>query len=352
MKFGLSFLPDVTEDQLTAARYFADVAGLCKWGESVGFDYVKMTEHYMHAYGGFCPSPLTFLSWIGAQTKSIRLLTGCVIPSFHHPVELASHTTMVDALTEGRLEVGFARGYLPHEFDTFGINMDTSSRRFEESVQAVIRLWTERGVTLRTPFFSFDDVTILPRPTQASLPPFWIAAVKSRRSFERAGILGANLLINPSVTRGDIDNISTYRDAFRSHHPNKLPRVAASVPVFVNADSNEARLVADEYLRKYLKVWASATSAWGNRTSSSYAAYTGMSRFIGSLTAKDLRLSGSAIVGDPVEVSAKIRSFQQLLGVDVMLCQVDYGGMPADLARASMELFAREVMPEFRSNEE
>lgn len=348
MKFGLSFLPDVTDEDLAAAQYYADAAELCIWSEVAGFDYVKMTEHYMHPYGGFCPSPLTFLSWIGAQTTSIRLLTGCVIPSFHHPVQLASHATMTDALTGGRLEVGFARGYLPHEFETFGIDMNSSDERFEESLRAVLRLWAERNVTLRSPFFEFEDVTVLPRPTQKGQLPFWIAAVKSPRSFERAGRLGANLLVNPSVAKADARNIAAYRQTFRGAHPGREPRIAASVPVFVHENANEARHIADEYLRKYLDVWASATAGWGYRSSADYASYTGMSRFIHSLTAKDLRLSGSAIVGDPAEVSSKLRSFERLLGIDVLLCQVDYGGMPASLARASMELFAKEVMPSFR----
>jgi hypothetical protein len=56
MQFGLSFLPDVSMDSLSAAEYFASRLDLCEMTEAEGFASVKMTEHYLMAYGGFCRS--------------------------------------------------------------------------------------------------------------------------------------------------------------------------------------------------------------------------------------------------------------------------------------------------------
>src|SRR6185312_9074176 len=104
-----------------------------------GFDYVKMTEHYLGNYGGYCPSPLTFLAAVAGQTSRIRLMTGCVLPAFHHPVQLAAHTAMLDALSGGRLDVGFARAWLPYEFQALGVPLDSSRDRFEATIRAVLR---------------------------------------------------------------------------------------------------------------------------------------------------------------------------------------------------------------------
>ncbi|MFR9795083.1 LLM class flavin-dependent oxidoreductase [Streptomyces sp. MS06] len=346
MRFGVSFLPDSAPDTKPATEYFQDVLRMSRIADESGMHYVKMTEHYLHPYGGYCPSPLAFLSAVAAQTRSIRLMTGCVLPVFHHPIDLASRIAMVDALSEGRLEIGFARAYLPYEFEALGVPMDGSRARFEATVDAVGRLLTEEQVTLDTPFFSFRDATVLPRPTQRPRPPFWIAAVRSPESFVRIGELGHGLLITPSGTSFDDALVASYRDSFAaSRGAGEAPRVAASLPLFVAETDQEARRVADVHLDRYLKVWTSALNRWDDTTSSDYQGYTGFNRIARTLTAKDLRSSGTAFVGSPAHVVEQIGRFQERLAADVLLWQTDFGGLGGTEAFRSLELFASEVMP-------
>ena len=106
---------------------------------------------------------------------------------------------MLDAITGGRLDVGFARAFLPYEFRHFGVSMDESVARFEEGVEQV-RLLLENEWHRRTGgFHLFKDVTSLPRPTQKPRPPFYLAAVGTPESFVRAGRLGYNLMAIPGV---------------------------------------------------------------------------------------------------------------------------------------------------------
>ena len=65
------------------------------------------------SYGGYSPDPLIFLSAAAAVTRSLRLVTGAVLPVFNHPLKLAGQIGMVDAISGGRLEVGFARASCP-----------------------------------------------------------------------------------------------------------------------------------------------------------------------------------------------------------------------------------------------
>src|SRR3990167_7852138 len=125
MDFGLSFLPDVNHTKLPAPDYFDHAIALSKFADAAGFKTIKMTEHYLHDYGGYCPSPLIFLASVAAITKHIRLMTGCILPAFHHPIQIAAETALLDAISKGRLDVGFARAYLPYEFSAFGIDIDT-----------------------------------------------------------------------------------------------------------------------------------------------------------------------------------------------------------------------------------
>ena len=345
---GLSFLPDSdARAGLSAPDYYAMLLQLSDLAESEGMSHVKITEHYLQAYGGYCPSPLAFLAAVAARTRRIRLMTGCLLPAFHHPLQMAAETAMVDAISNGRLDVGVARAYMPYEFDAFGVDMNTSRERFDTTVAAVHRLWSEQGVSADTPFFSYADVTSLPRPVQPDGPPVWVAAVRSAESFVAAGRAGHGLLVTPSLSPlSDVaDMIETYRDNFVPRNPGEKSRVLASLPLFV-ADSDEtARRIADPLLDHYLRIWAEAADAWSTRRSTDYRGYTGMGYALRAFSPEKLRTVGGAVVGSVAHVIDRIETIQDNLRVDGFLWQVDSGGVDAVTARANVELFCAEVAP-------
>ena len=167
MEFGVQFFPAVGPDQKGADHYWREALGLTQLAEQLGFTNVRTVEHYFLPYGGYSPDPLIFLSAAAAVTRSLRLVTGAVLPVFNHPLKLAGQIGMVDAISGGRLEVGFARAFLPHEFARFGISMDESRARFDEGLELIRRLLEEEQVTARGRFHSFEGVTSLPRPPRS-----------------------------------------------------------------------------------------------------------------------------------------------------------------------------------------
>ncbi|MFF4909212.1 LLM class flavin-dependent oxidoreductase [Streptomyces sp. NPDC001260] len=352
VRFGLSFLPDCTPETKSPQAYFSDALELSVQAEIGGLDSVKMTEHYLHYYGGYCPSPLGFLSAVAARTKSVRLITGCVLPVFHHPIQLAAEAAQVDAISGGRLDVGFARAYLPDEFDALGLEMDESTDRFRESIRAVQRIWTEEKVSEQTPFFSYRDVTGLPRPTQRPHPPMWGAAVRTPESFTWLGTEGLGLLITPLISPHEFrDHLTLYRDAFQAAHADSglRPRVAASLPLVVADTDERAAEIAETYLRRYLDVWAEAVSPWDKRESSAYRGYSGFGWMLRGLQPAKLYTEGGAIVGSPATVVERIRAFNDHIGgVDQILWQIDFGAMPLPEARRTLELFCDKVLPEVK----
>ncbi|MEZ0074776.1 LLM class flavin-dependent oxidoreductase [Planotetraspora sp. GP83] len=351
MFHGLSLLPDCAPGTKAPDDYFRDVLLLSRLADQGGMSHVKMTEHYLGAYGGYCPSPLAFLSAVAAATTRIRLMTGCVLPVFHHPVQLASEAAMVDAISGGRLDVGFARAYLPQEFDAFQVPLDGSRERFTATIDAVRRLWTEENVSVDTPFFRFEGVTALPRPVQRPHPPVWIAAVRSRSSFAWIGEQGYNLLVTPALTPlGEMsDHIAVYREAHADAGHAHRPQVVASLPLYVGDSDEEARRTADPLLRSYLDVWAAATDSWLSVASDDYRGYTGMSRAIRALDATSFRTMGSAVVGAPATVVDRVQEITEVLGADGFLWQMDFGAVPGQIAVASLERFLDKVLPSLSS---
>src|ERR1700758_2926390 len=215
MEFGVQFFPSVSPALKSPAQYWDEALVLTQLAEQLGFRHVRTVEHYFHAYGGYSPDPLIFLSAAAAVARSIRLITGAVLPVFNNPLKLAGQIGMVDAISGRRLEVGFARAFLPHEFARFGISMDESRARFEEGMEQVRLLLEEEKVTAQGRFHSFRDVTSLPRATQKPRPPFWIAALATRVTFEVAGRFGHYLMGIPLVGAHMASLLKIYRDAWK-----------------------------------------------------------------------------------------------------------------------------------------
>src|SRR5579859_2473574 len=349
MRFGVSFLPDADPSTKEACAYFSDALALSALADEGGLHFIKMTEHYLQPYGGYCPSPLSFLSAVAARTQRIRLLTGGILPVFHHPLQIASEAAMLDAISGGRAEIGFARAYMPYEFDAFGIPMDGSRERFVETVNAVTRLWREPEVTLASKFFAFSNARALPRCTQSPHPPVWVAAAGSPQSFEWIGQQGFKLLVNAGMGGNEALSklISTYRQAFAKAHGNAdtFPEVGISLPLFIRHEDRAAEAEGDPFLQHYLDVWMHAAKAWDTTRSTDYPGYAYMGYALRKDSAKAMRERHAAIVGSPAHVIEQIEQLRSELGVETILWQIDFGAMPGEEARRTLTLFIEQVLP-------
>jgi alkanesulfonate monooxygenase SsuD/methylene tetrahydromethanopterin reductase-like flavin-dependent oxidoreductase (luciferase family) len=351
MEFGLSLLPDTGPDERSAQEYYENVLTVSRLADQTGLEYIKMTEHYLQPYGGYCPAPLIFLSAVAGVTSRIRLMTGGIQASFHHPVQLAAQTAQLDALSKGRLDVGFARAFLPYEFEAFGIDIDTSTERFRATVQAVLRLWAGQKTSEDNAFFRYTDATSYPRPTQQPHPPVWGAALLTKSSFEWLGDMGLNLLIATPPRPDDMararELIECYRERFgaSARGAGRRPKVAVSVPLLLAESDDEARDSGRELLRRHWERFSEAAAVWQNRTSSAYEGYQAAVRKKFGSTVSDTELEGTAVFGSPENAVRKVRAIREALTPDVILWQVDFGQQPLKTMERTVRLFAEEVRP-------
>src|SRR5262249_19635957 len=153
----------------------------------LGFRHIRTVEHYFTRYGGYSPNPIVFLFAASQGTKTKRLVIGGVLPVFNHPFQLGGGIALLGGISGGRLAVGFARAFLPHELRRFGVSTDESHARFREGLEQIELLLTQENATHRGRFHSFENVTSLPRPTQRPRPKSYIAATQTPESFEFTG---------------------------------------------------------------------------------------------------------------------------------------------------------------------
>ncbi len=350
MEFGVQFFPAVGPADKSGQDYWQDslkLVGLC---DELGYTNVRTVEHYFRPYGGYSPNPIVFLSAAAMKSAKARLITGAVLPVFNHPLKLAGEIGMLDAISGGRLEVGFARAFLPHEFRRFGISPDESRVRFEEGVSQITQLLEQENVTCEGRFHSFKDVTSLPRPTQKPRPPFWIAAVSTPESFEKAGAAGHSVMCVPFASDKMKELLSLYRESWRkAGHPGH-GRIMLSFHMFCAPTFEAAKKIAKEEIERYLKQFAGAASDWAEGTSSKD--YIGYDKMVAALNAEtfDSQVEKNiGWVGSPASIAEQIHAFADSIGgFDVASLQVNFGHIPHAEAERSMRLFAEQVIPKFR----
>ena len=262
MKFGVQFFPDVSPQQKSARDYFRDCLEIAAAAEPLGFTHVRTVEHYFNYYGGYSPNPIVFLTALSQVTKTSRLVTGAVLPVFNKPLKLAGEIGMLDAISNGRLEVGFARAFLPHEFRRFGISPNESVARFREGIEQVELLLTREDVTHHGEFHRIENTTSLPRPTQLPRPPFYIAALTTPESFEFAGRMGYKVMAIPMLAAKMRELLPIYRDAWRKAGHAGDSEVMLAFHMLCHKDSRTAREMARTPYANYLNSLVSAASDW------------------------------------------------------------------------------------------
>ena len=349
MEFGVQFFPDVEPARKSATDYFREALVLTHEAEGLGFTHIRIVEHYFHYYGGYSPNPMLFLAAAAQQTHRARLVTGAVLPAFNHPLKLAGEIGMLDAISGGRLDVGFARAFLPHEFRRFGRSPDESVARFREGIEQVELLLTQENVTHHGRFYAIENTTSLPRPTQKPRPKFYIAAQNTLDSFAFAGQAGHSVMAIPLTGAAMRPLLATYRDAWqRAGHPG-AGEVMLAFHMFCDEDGARARAFASPFLDAYLRSLIEAAADWlDGRASADYPGYDRMIDKLRQSTAADQIASGAAWVGSPGEIITAIeRSREEFGRFEHASLQVNFNMMPPSAAQASMRLFSEKVMPRF-----
>jgi alkanesulfonate monooxygenase SsuD/methylene tetrahydromethanopterin reductase-like flavin-dependent oxidoreductase (luciferase family) len=347
MQFGVQFFPNFRPQDKSAAEYFAQSLDVAEEAETLGFTHARSVEHYFERYGGYSPNPIVFLAAAAQRTKKMRLVTGAVVPAFNNPIKLAGEIAMLDAISQGRFDVGFARAFLPHEFRRFRISPDESVARFREGLEQVDLLLTQENVSHHGQFHAFDNVTSLPRPTQKPRPKFYIASTRTPDSFEFAGRAGHALMSIPIGPLKDL--LPIYRKAWReAGHPGD-GEVMIAFHMFCHEDARLAREIPRRQFEDYFVALFESAGEWTQgMASKDYRGYDDSIGRMKNFTLETQIEARGALVGTPDEIKTIIRGFETSIGkFEHASLQINFGTLDIAEAQKSMRLFAREVMPAF-----
>jgi alkanesulfonate monooxygenase SsuD/methylene tetrahydromethanopterin reductase-like flavin-dependent oxidoreductase (luciferase family) len=346
VRFGINFFPSFRAEDSSTADYYDQSLRLAVRAEELGYHSVKTVEHSFYDYGGHSPNPCVFLSAIAARTRRIRLVTGAVIPAFHHPAHLGGDLAMLDNMSRGRLDAGFGRAFLPKEFEVYGVPMAESRARFEEAIGMIRRLWTEERVTAKGNYWNLEDVRLMPRVVQKPHPPVWIAAISTEESFLYAARNGFNLMIVPYAGKpGQLQEfVKAYRQQFAGAGE---PQVQVAQFCYVAEKREEAMAGFDRICKRYLQTFADAVVSWKGRNESDYPGYDKMVASILATTPEKILAQGGAFVGTPDDVAKQVQQCIDAFGPVEPSMQISFGGSKDEEAFRTLELMAEKVFPRF-----
>src|SRR5215467_15136217 len=166
-----------------------------------GFDAVWLAEHHFTTFS-VCPSVHMLGVLAAARTRRLRIGTAVSLAALYHPLRLAEEVALLDVLSGGRVNWGAGRGFERSEFEAFGIPGEESASRFHETVDIVLKAWTNEKLTYQGKYYSYDGVEVLPKPVQAPHPPVWMAA-SSAPAIDWAASQGFSILMDPHCSRDE-----------------------------------------------------------------------------------------------------------------------------------------------------
>lgn len=142
MKFSLFAHMERISEADDQKQLYDEFIQLCKIADDGGMHAVWTGEHHGMNFT-ISPNPFLNLIDVARHTKNVRLGTGTVIAPFWHPIRLAGEAAMTDIITEGRLDLGIARGAYSFEYERMMPGMDAweAYQRMRELIPAVQGLW-------------------------------------------------------------------------------------------------------------------------------------------------------------------------------------------------------------------
>jgi alkanesulfonate monooxygenase SsuD/methylene tetrahydromethanopterin reductase-like flavin-dependent oxidoreductase (luciferase family) len=328
--------------------------------DRLGFETVWCVEHHFRLGRSACPTPEAVLGGLATTTENLRLGFGVTLLPFGfvNPARVAEKVAVVDILSGGRVEWGTGRS-TPMEQIAFGVPTDDRSRdQWKEAVEIIVGMWESERFSWDSPNYHLPERVVLPKPVQDPHPSPWLAAA-GEKSAANAGSYGFGLLsfalLQPVETMAQ--HIRVYREA-QALCEKPLTRVKNDrVGVYTLVHCCDDLDAAAKYgLWESVTWWyrhlAEFTLEWElpNLTrDEQLAVFPLLEKVIeGEVPIDKYQEEDMIIIGTPEMCLEKILRYEEV-GVDHLLCYVQFGKLPHEQVIRNLELLGTKVIPQLEA---
>jgi len=324
--------------------------------EPLGFDSLFALEHHFTGYA-MCPAPLQFLAYYAGRTKRIHLGTSVVVLPWHDPIRVAEQIALLDIMCGGRCLFGFGRGAARTEYEGFRIPMDEARPRFKEVLEIVQLGLTQPSFEYNGQFYQIPRTSIRPAPISHPERRFYGSAnsPESAKLIAESG-LGLLIVMHNEWPKAAHEVYDFQQMAMAAGHAPRPPVILSNIACA------ETRADADEQAKTWLgKKWDSVDNHYrfsdgGLSSVKGYEAYSKIGRTYAKMADLTHRQKMTdtyvkiQIVGTPDDCIEQIAELRGLTGLDHLVCEFGFGGLPHHLAESNMRRFADKVLPVLKSD--
>lgn len=323
--------------------------------DKMGFDTVWCVEHHFRENRSHMPSNEVVLGALSQITKNIKLGFGVALMphEFIHPARVAEKVATVDVLSKGRVQWGIGRS-TPMEQIAFHVDIPRSTEKMLAAARTVVGMWETQYYEEHSEFVEFPKRMVTPKPWQDPHPPVWMAA-GSESTAIMAGENGCGLLcfsiMQPLSKLKNI--IAAYRQAQERAVP--LTRVATNkvgIYTLVHCAESRASFVKDrvwDSMWWWYKGLAEFHLKWefshlsAEQQKQAFPLLDKQAR--GDFDIEQFDKEDMVIVGTPDECLQKCLRYDEV-GVDQLLCYLNFGYLPNEAVMKSIELLGTYVIPQ------
>jgi alkanesulfonate monooxygenase SsuD/methylene tetrahydromethanopterin reductase-like flavin-dependent oxidoreductase (luciferase family) len=350
MKVGTA-LNMLSQPGRSDASILAEHFALGDLAEPLGFDSLMALEHHFTGYA-MSPAPLQLLAYFAGRTRRIALGTAVIVLPWHDPIRVAEGIALLDIMCGGRCLFGFGRGAASVEYEGMRIPMGEARGRFAEAAQIVVMALREPEFAFEGEYYTIPRTSIRPRAVSHPERRFYASSVSPESTTLMAKLGFSMLLIMQnewSKCAGDIERF--YAIAGESGHRPRRPMI------LTNVSCAESRAEAHDRAVTYLGAkWASIENHYhfgdGHLAKvRGYESYEALAKTYAKMQDPAARARATEfyvsiqITGTPDDCLQKIAELKRLTGLDHLICEFAWGGLPHEEAEGNMRLFAAQVLP-------
>jgi len=346
MKFGDFLFPESREPDRDG-MVIDETLREARLAETLGIDTIWLGEHH---FDGICAyvDPVSFAAALAMATTRARIGFAVAQTSLHHPVRLAEQLALIDHLSKGRLIAGLGRGtaYNIYDYQGYGIDHEEAQARFEESLEIIEKAWNPDGFEHHGKYWQLKVPRLRPQPYTRPHPTI-IRSASSEHSMVAIARSRQPFMMNVQSNAVTAQRMALYQRTLResgcdeaavAHH---LSECWVWRNVFVAETDAEARRIGPPAFQSM----AEQRTAMRRRVYAEQGLRI-VAEQMGSAPAHG-DVNQGLVCGSPRTVAESFAEIQQT-GVGGVICQFRLGPMPHDVAVRNLELFMREVAPNFR----
>lgn len=353
MKFGIFY-----EHQLPRPwqpgdehKLFNDALDQVELADRLGFDFAWEVEHHFLEEYSHSSAPEVFLAACSQRTRQIRLGHGIVLmpPGYNHPAKIAARIATLDLVSGGRVEFGTGESASRLELEGYGVDPAQKKRMWREATEQVCNMLVmDPYPGYQGEFFSMPCRNLVPKPVQRPHPPLWVAC-SNRDTILEAARCGLGALTFAFISKEEAQQwVRDYYDTFKKecvpigHCVN--PNIAMVAGFSVHEDEAEAKRRGEEGF-KFFGFALAHHYVFGEQRPGRTNIWQSFEQLGDQMPGPEGRA-----IGTPAQVRETLREMSES-GVDQVVFIQQAGRNRHEHICESLDLFAREVMPEFKEKE-